>query len=160
MSTGQKHKGIEGGDGVSFMDHEVLEGAILPGETSQSSKMDMIVSVPKKSAARETPLELAQEKKSPKFPRWEKVLHPSQPVAVVGKPPCPSKSLEQTYPLEAAPDQSTKMMPTKTPSPAQELEVAHQWMPTPGFMDITACLRSQLPEEVLEHTPSPSHGWG
>ena len=87
---------------LSFMDHKVFKGVIpleetIPDPVEEShlaSKTDMIVNVPKKSATRETPLELAQERKCPKFPGWEKVLHPSQPVAVVGKPPCPSRSLE------------------------------------------------------------------
>ena len=109
----------------------------------------------KKSAARETLLELAQERKSPKFLRWEKVLHPSRPVAVVGKSPCPSRSLEWTYLLEAAHNQPMRKAPTETPSPAQGLEVVHQWKPHPGFMEITACLRSQLSEEVLETSPVP-----
>ena len=30
----------------------------------------------------------------------------------------------------------------------QGLEVAHHWAPTPGFLDVTTCLRSQSPEEV------------
>ena len=108
------------------MDQEVLEGMIPPGETipdlvgesHPASKMDMMVNVPKKSAARETPLEMAQERKSPKFPGWEKVLHPSRPVAVIGKPPCPSRSPEWTYPLEATCNQPMRKAPSKTPSPA------------------------------------------
>ena len=58
---------------LSFTDHKVLEGTILLGETipdpveesHPASKTDMIVNVPKKSATRETPLELAQERKMP-----------------------------------------------------------------------------------------------
>ena len=71
-------------------------------------------------------------------------------MAVVGKPPYPSRSPEQTYLLEAAHNQPTEKVPAKTPSPAQGLEVAHQWKPTPSFMDITTCLRSQSSEEVPE----------
>ena len=82
-------------------------------------------------------------------------MHPSQPVVVVGKPPHPSRSSEWTYPLEATCDQPTKKEPTKTPSPAQGLEVAHQWKPTPGFMDVITCLRSQSSKEVLETPPVP-----
>ena len=124
-------------------------------ETIPDHEMDIIVYVPKKLATRKTPLELAQKRKCPKFPGWEKVLHPSQPVVVVGKPPCPSRSLEQTYPIEAACNQPMKKLPAKTPSPAQGLEVAHQWKPTPSFVDITTCLRSQSFEEVLEMLPIP-----
>ena len=36
------------------------------------------------------------------------------------------------------------------PSPPWELEVAHQWAPTPGFLEVTACLRGQSPGEVPE----------
>ena len=124
-------------------------------ESHLASKMDTIVNVSKKSATRETLLELAQERKCPKFPRWEKVLHLSQLVAVVGKPHHPSRSQEQTYMLESTCNQPTKEVPIKTPSPAQGLEVAHQWKPTPGFIDVTTCLRTQSSEEVLETPPIP-----
>ena len=148
---------------LSFTDHEVFKGIIPPEETIPdpveeshlANKTDMTVNVPKKSAKRETLLELAQESKCPKFPRWEKVLHPSQLVAVVGKPPCPSRSPEQTYPLEAVHNQPMKKAPIRTPSPTQGLEVAHQWKPTPGFVDVTTCLRSQSSKEVLETPPIP-----
>ena len=148
---------------LSFTDHEVFEGIIpleatIPDPVKEShlaSKTDMIVNVPKESMTRETPQELAQERKCPKFPRWEKVLHPSWPVAVVGKPPCPSRSLEQTYQLEAACDQPTKKVPSETPSPTQALEIAHQWKPTPSFMDVTTCLRSQSSKEVSKTPPVP-----
>ena len=43
----------------------------------------------------------------------------------------------------------------QNPSPAQELEVVHQWKPTPGFVDITTSLRIQLSKEVLETPPVP-----
>ena len=149
---------------LSFTDHEVFEGMIPPEETLTDpveesqlvSEMDMIVTAPKESATKKTPQEPAQERKCPKFPRWEKVLHPSQPVAVVaGQPPCPSRSPEQTYPLEATCDWPTKKAPTETPSPTQGLEVAHQWKPTPSFMDVTTCLRSQSSEEVPKMPPIP-----
>ena len=89
---------------LSFTDHKVFKGVIPPEETLPdpakeshfASKMDTIVAVPRESATKETPEEPAQERKCPKFPLWEKVLHPSQLVAVVGKPSCPSRRLEQT----------------------------------------------------------------
>ena len=37
----------------------------------------------------------------------------------------------------------------------QGLEVACQWAPTPGFLDVTTCLRNQLPEEVPGAPPMP-----
>ena len=77
-----------------------------------------------------------------------------QMVAVVGKAPCPSRSPEWTYPLEATHNQPTRKAPSETHSPAQELE-AVQWKPTPSFMDVAACLRSQLSKEVLETPPVP-----
>ena len=148
---------------LSFTDCEVFEGVTSPEETIPNpveeshlaNEMNMIVNVPKESATREAPLELAQERKCPKSPRWEKVLHPSQPVAVVGKVPCPYRSPEWTYLLEATHDQPTREVPSKIPSPAQELEVVHQWKPAPSFVDITASLRSQLSKEVLEIPPVP-----
>ena len=111
--------------------------------------------VSKGQAAKETPQKLAEERKSPKFPRWEKVLHRSRPVVVAWQPPCPSRSWEQTYLLTANCNQPTKIAPTEMPSPMQELEVAHQWTPTPSFLGVTACLRGQSPEEVPEAPPGP-----
>ena len=111
---------------LSFTDHKVFKGVTsqevtIPNPVEEShlaNEMDMIVNVPIESATREAPLELAQERECPKFPGWEKVLHPSQPVAVVGKVPCPSRSLEQTYPLEATCNQPMREAPSETPSPA------------------------------------------
>ena len=77
---------------------------------------------PKEQATREASQEPAPERKSPKFPRWEKVLHPSQPAVAVGQLPHPSGSLEQTYLLMADHNKQMKMTPTETPSPMQELE--------------------------------------
>ena len=48
-----------------------------------------------------------------------------------------------------------KKAPTKTPSPTQGLEVAHQWKPTPSFVDVTTCLRSQSSKEVPKTSPIP-----
>ena len=76
-------------------------------------------------------------------------------MAVAGQPPCPSRSLEQTYLLVANCDQPMKAAPTKTSSPTQGLEVAHRWMPTPSFLDVTTYLRNQSSEEVPEAPPVP-----
>ena len=146
---------------LSFTDQEVFEGVTPPegmptGLTEESqlpNETARTVTTPKESTTKETPQELTKERKCPKFPRWEKVLHPSQPVAVVGQPPHPSRSLEQTYLLGAAHDQPMKTVPSETPSPMQGLEVAHWWVPTPSFLDVTTCLRNQLLEEVPEAPP-------
>ena len=148
---------------LSFMDLEVFEGVTSPEETLPypveeshlANEMNVIANVPKELATGEAVLELAQERKCLKFPGWEKVLHPSWPVAVVGKVPYLSRSLEQTYQLGAAHDQPMRVVPSKSPSSAQELEVVHKWKPTPGFVNITTSLRSQLSEEVLETPPVP-----
>ena len=52
-------------------------------------------------------------------------------------------------------NQPTDVVPPELTSPPWELEVAHQWAPTPGFLEVTACLRSQLPEEVPKTPPVP-----
>ena len=124
-----------------FTDYKVFEGMVPleetltdPVEESQLvSEMVTIVTAPKESATKKTPQEPAQGRKCPKFPRWEKVLHPSQLVTVAGQPPCPSRRPEQTYLLEATCNWPTKKAPTETPSPKQGLGVAHQWKPTPSF---------------------------
>ena len=148
---------------LSFTDKEVFEGVTplegmptsLVEESQPPSETATPVITPKESTARKTPQELAKERKCPKFPRWEKVLHPFQPVSVAGQPPHPSRSLEQTYLPVADSNQPMKVVPTKTPSPMQGLEVAHRWMPTPSFLDVTTCLRNHMPEEVPKAPPVP-----
>ena len=94
--------------------------------------------------------EPAAERKSPRFPRWEKVLHPSQPVVASGQLPCLSGSPEwKSHSLQ------TTTTPTRSPSPAQKLEVVQRATLTLGFLGVTACLRSQLPEEVPKASPDP-----
>ena len=51
--------------------------------------------------------------------------------------------------------QPMKVVPMKTLSPLQELEVAHWWTPTPSFLEVTSCLRDPSPKEVLDTTPIP-----
>ena len=48
-----------------------------------------------------------------------------------------------------------KIVPMKTPSPLQESEVAHQWVPTLSFLEVNSCLSDPLPEEILDTTPVP-----
>ena len=83
------------------------------------------------------------------------MLHPSQPVVVAGQPPHLLRGLEQTYPLVADCNQPTGVVPPEPTSPLWELEVAHQWAPTTGFLEVTACLKSQSPEEVPKTPPVP-----
>ena len=52
-------------------------------------------------------------------------------------------------------NQHMRMAPTEAPSPTQELGVVQWWTPTPGFLEVTACLRGQLLEEVPEAAPVP-----
>ena len=70
---------------LSFTDQEVFEGVTPPegmptGLTEESqppTETATPVATPKELTAKETPQELTKERKCPKFPRWEKVLHPS-----------------------------------------------------------------------------------
>ena len=111
---------------LSLSDKEVFEGVTPPEEVStnpaEEAKPNSMTTVPaivpKEQATREASLGPAMERKSPKFPRWEKVLHPSQPVVAAGQLPHPSKSLEQTHPLMANCNLHTKMAPIEAPSPA------------------------------------------
>ena len=116
---------------LSFSDKEVfkdvtpLEG--IPTSLTEEAKSHSMTAIPAiaspEQVARETSQEPAKERKSPKFPRWEKVLHPSWPVVVTGQLPCPSRSQEQTYLLTANHNWHTRIRPTEAPSPMQELEV-------------------------------------
>ena len=87
---------------LSFSDKEVFKGvtpleetSINPAEEAESHSMATMPAIaPKVQATTKASQESAVERKSPKFPRWEKVLHPSQPVVAVGQLPHPSGSLE------------------------------------------------------------------
>ena len=146
---------------LSFLDREVFEGVTplegIPSSPVEEAEPPSMMTVPsatsQEQAVKETLQKLVKERKCPKFPRWEKVLHPSQPVVVAGQPPQPSRSLEQTYLLVANCNQAAKTVPPEPPP--WELEVAHQWVPTPGFLEVTACLRGQLPREVPKTPPVP-----
>ena len=134
---------------LSFSDKEVFEGVTPleemstdPAEEAEPHSMTTMPAIaPKEQATRKASQEQAMERKSPKFPTWEKVLHPSWPVVAVGQLPFPSRNLEQTYLLMADHNWHTKMAPTEAPSPTQELEVVQQGTPAPGFLEVTACLR-------------------
>ena len=97
-----------------------------PVEEAEPHSMMTIPTISsKEQAVKQTSQEQVKERKCPKFPRWEKVLHPSWPVVVAGQPPCPSRSPEQTYLLMANQNQPMEIAPTETPYLLQELEVAH-----------------------------------
>ena len=89
---------------LSFSDKEVFEGvtplegmSTSPTEEAEPHSMTAIPAIAsKEQVARKTSQVLAKERKSPKFPRWEKVLHPSQPVAVTGQLSHLSRSQEWT----------------------------------------------------------------
>ena len=131
----------------------------MPSCTVEEAEPPSVMTTPtttsQEQAVKETSQKPVKERKYPKFPRWEKVLHPSQPAVVAGQPPHPSRSLAWTYPLVANCNQPANIVPPEPPSPPWELEVAHQWAPTPGFLEVTACLRGQSPREVPETPPVP-----
>ena len=143
---------------LSFSDKGVFEGMTPPEEMSASlSKKAEPLSMattpaiaPEVEATPKAAGKLAAERKSPKFPGWEKVLHPSQPVVAVGQISHLSGSLGQRF-------CNLKMMttPPETSSPTQELEVIWWAMLTPSFLGVVACLRSQSPEEVHKASLDP-----
>ena len=110
---------------LSFTDKEAFEDVTPPkgmptspvAESQPPSETATPVIAPKESTAKKTPQEPAKERKCPKFPRWEKMLHPSWPVLVAGQPPHASRSLDWTYLLVADCNWPMKAAPTETPSP-------------------------------------------
>ena len=80
---------------LSFSDKEVFEGvtpleetSTKPAEKAETHSMATTpAGAPKVQATTKASQEPAAERKSPKFPRWEKVLHPSQPVVAAGLDP-------------------------------------------------------------------------
>ena len=143
---------------LSFSDKEVFKGMTLLEEMSTNpvkeaephSMATMLAIAPEVKATTKAAGEPAAERKSPKFPSWEKVLHPSQPVVAAGQIPHLSGSPGQRF-------HNWEMMtgPPETPSPTQELEVIWQAMLTPSFLGVMACLGSQSLEEVHEASPDP-----
>ena len=133
---------------LSFSDEEVFEGmtppeemSTGPGEKAEPHSMTTMPAIALEvETTPKTAGELAEERRSPKFPGWENVLHPSQPVVAAGQISHLSGSLGKRF-------WDWKMMtaPPETPSPTQELEVVWWTMQTPSFLGVTACLRSQLP---------------
>ena len=86
---------------LSFSDEEVFEGMTPPEEMSTGpgkkaephSVATMSAIAPVVQATTKAAGEPAVERKSPKFPSWEKVLHPHQFVVAVGQISHPSGSL-------------------------------------------------------------------
>ena len=146
-----------------FSDREVFEGVTplegMPSSPFERAESPSVMTVPtatsQEQPVKETLLKPVKERKCPKFPRWEKVLHPSQPVVVAGQPSHPLRSPEWTYPLVASHNHPVDIVHPEPTSPPQKLEVAHQWAPTPGFLEVTACLKSQSPRDVPKTPPGP-----
>ena len=117
---------------LSFSDKEVFEGVTpleeMSSDPAEEAEPHSATTMPaiasKEQATRKTSQELAKERKSPKFPRWEKVLHSSWPVVVTGQLPHPSRSPEWTYLLMANCNWHMRIVPTEAPSPMKELEIA------------------------------------
>ena len=108
---------------LSFSDREVFEGVTplegMPFSPVEEAEPPSMMTVPTatswEQAVKETLQQTVKERKCPKFPRWEKVLHPSQPVVVAGQPPHPSRSPEQTYPLVTNCNQPMNIVPPEPP---------------------------------------------
>ena len=83
---------------LSFSDKEVFKGVVPPEETSaipteEANPQSAMTptGTPEEQATVGAVREPAAERRSPKFPGWEKVLHPSQPVVAAGQIPHPSR---------------------------------------------------------------------
>ena len=80
---------------LSFSDKEVFEGITppegMPTTVVEEAEPHIPMAIPtttsKEQAAKEVSWKPATERRCPKFPVWEKVLHPSWSVAVAGQPP-------------------------------------------------------------------------
>ena len=146
---------------------EVLKGVIPLGETStipteEADHQSTTTSarIPKGKAIKGAARESAVERKSPKFLRWEKVLHPSWPVVAAGLIPCPSRGpkLREEWVVQIPQTKLSKKMttPQEAPSPSQELEVVWQVTPIPSFLGVMVCLRRDPPsKEAHKVSPNP-----
>ena len=84
---------------LSFSEEEVFKGMVPPEETSTiltdetdpQSTRTTPAGTPEEEATMGVTREPAEERRSPKFPGWEKVLHPSQPMVATGQIPHPSR---------------------------------------------------------------------
>ena len=108
---------------LSFSDREVFEGVTppegMPSSLVEEAEPPRVMTAPaitsQEQAVKETLQKPVKERKCPKFPRWEKVMHTSWPAVVAGQPPHPSRSLEWTYPLVADCNQSANIVPQNPP---------------------------------------------
>ena len=156
---------------LSSSDKEVFKGMVPLEETSTTlteeanpqSTGTTPASTSEEEATMRVTREPAVERRSPKFPGWEKVLHPSQPMVAVGQIPYPSRGPRLRFcnweerVVWIPWTELSKMMttPHETPSPTQELEVIWQVTMTPSFLGVTACLRrDQSPEGVHKVSPN------
>ena len=84
---------------LSFLDEEVFKGVVPPKETStiptEEADPQSAGATPASNSEEEATMgvtrEPAMERRSPKFPDWEKVLHPSQPMVAAEQIPHPSR---------------------------------------------------------------------
>ena len=65
--------------------------AIPAEEANPQSARTTPASTPKEEAIMGADKEPAAKRRTPKFPGWEKVLHPSRPMTAVGQIPCLSR---------------------------------------------------------------------
>ena len=121
---------------LSFLDGEVFKGMVPPEETSaipteEANPQSTSASTPEEEATTGVAREPAVERRHPKFPGWEKVLHPFQPVVAAGQIPHLSRGPRLRFcnweegVVQIPWTELPKMMttPQETPLPTQELEV-------------------------------------
>ena len=153
---------------LSFTDEEVLRGVPLPEEeedspmVSATADVTTTVNIPSATDAPEAQpvLKAMLEEKAPKFARWEKIIHPSQPVLATREIPQPStipkvrgivQQLTQMIPINLPLCVSKAPLPLPSPPPARALALRQPPTLPQGFARITACLKTP---EVMEV------GWG
>ena len=136
----------------SFLDKEVFKGMVLPEETSaiptEEANPQSARATPAGTPEEEATVGMAREpaaEKRPlnKFPGWEKVLHPSQPVVAARQIPhllrgprlrfCNWEERLVWIPQTEGPKVMTTLQ--ETPLPTQESEVVWQVTPPPSFWE-------------------------
>ena len=162
---------------LSFMDEEVFRGVDLPKKEESSPMVPTIADVTPVASIPGTidvpevqPIPSPMPvRKTPKYARWEKILHPSWLVLATGEIPEPAtmwkskgriRQLTRTIPIILPLCLSKAPSPLASPPPARALEL--KWLPTlpQGFTRVMACLKTPEVVEVGWEMPMGSMSIG
>ena len=145
---------------LSFKDKEVFWGIDLPEE--EGSNPLAPATTTDAPSATDTPEMLPIPKATPKYARWDTVIHPSQPVVATGEipqltaePRLKRSALQLTGMTSISPPSKPLKapLPPKSPPPAGTLALVRPLTSPHGFARVVTCLRTLELVEVDREMP-------